>query len=107
MTSPRTPRDHYIDWLRNLGILMLFPFHTARVFDYWEPNYVKDAAQLGPELVHRPRGRLVHAHGWVMKRRALPAATSTPGRSIGQLCRNWQLGPASRFILTNWGMEDG
>jgi peptidoglycan/LPS O-acetylase OafA/YrhL len=22
---------------------MLFPFHTARVFDWWEPNYVKDA----------------------------------------------------------------
>jgi glucans biosynthesis protein C len=30
-----------IDWLRNLGILLLFPFHSARVFDYWDPFYVK------------------------------------------------------------------
>ncbi|WP_066305002.1 acyltransferase family protein [Bacillus sp. FJAT-29814] len=32
-----------IDWLRNLGILLLFPFHSARVFDYWDPFYVKSA----------------------------------------------------------------
>ena len=31
-----------IDWLRNLGILLLFPFHAARIFDYWEPNYIKN-----------------------------------------------------------------
>jgi len=35
-------RRHDIDWLRNLGIFLLFPFHTARVFDYWDPFYVKD-----------------------------------------------------------------
>lgn len=35
-------RRYDIDWLRNLGILLLFPFHAARIFDYWEPNYVKN-----------------------------------------------------------------
>lgn len=41
-------RRYDIDWLRNLGILLLFPFHTARIFDIWEPFYVKnDAASWG------------------------------------------------------------
>ncbi|MBS4211204.1 MULTISPECIES: hypothetical protein [Neobacillus] len=31
-------RRYDIDWLRNLGILLLFPFHSARVFDYWDPQ---------------------------------------------------------------------
>ncbi|MCR2823639.1 acyltransferase family protein [Lederbergia panacisoli] len=34
-------RRYDIDWLRNLGILLLFPFHSARVFDFWDPFYVK------------------------------------------------------------------
>lgn len=34
-------RQYYIDWLRNFVIVLLIPFHTARIFDYWEPNYVK------------------------------------------------------------------
>ncbi|RZT15584.1 acyltransferase family protein [Fictibacillus sp. BK138] len=34
-------RRYDIDWLRNLGILLLFPFHSARVFDIWDPFYVK------------------------------------------------------------------
>lgn len=42
------PRQHYLDWLRIFGILLLFPFHTARVFDYWEPNYVKNAVLSWP-----------------------------------------------------------
>jgi surface polysaccharide O-acyltransferase-like enzyme len=41
-------RRYDIDWLRNLVILFLFPFHTARIFDVWEPFYVKnDAAGWG------------------------------------------------------------
>lgn len=36
-------RRNDIDWLRNLAILLLFPFHAARVFDYWEPNYVTNS----------------------------------------------------------------
>ncbi|MEH7096330.1 acyltransferase family protein [Neobacillus vireti] len=35
-------RRHDIDWLRICGILLLFPFHTARVFDHWDPFYVKN-----------------------------------------------------------------
>lgn len=35
-------RRHDIDWLRNMGILLLFPFHTARIFDVWDPFYVKN-----------------------------------------------------------------
>jgi glucans biosynthesis protein C len=44
-TAPRTssPRVHYIDWLRVLAVLLLFPFHTLRVFNY-EAFYVKGAA---------------------------------------------------------------
>lgn len=37
----KSNRRYDIDWLRNLGILLLFPFHSARVFDYWDPFYVK------------------------------------------------------------------
>ncbi|WLV24621.1 acyltransferase family protein [Aciduricibacillus chroicocephali] len=35
-------RRYDIDWLRNFGILLLFPFHSARVFDHWDPFYVKN-----------------------------------------------------------------
>ena len=31
-----------IAWLRILAVLLLFPFHTARVFDIWEEFYVKN-----------------------------------------------------------------
>lgn len=34
-------RRYGFDWLRVIVILFLFPFHTARVYDIWEPNYVK------------------------------------------------------------------
>ncbi len=36
-------RRYGLDWLRIFVVFLLFPFHTARVFDSWEPNYVKDA----------------------------------------------------------------
>ena len=32
-----------LDWLRILAVLLLIPFHTARVFDVFEPFYVKNA----------------------------------------------------------------
>jgi len=38
----KLPRRNDIDWLRNLGILLLIPFHTAHVFTYWGINYIKD-----------------------------------------------------------------
>lgn len=34
-------RRYDIDWLRNIGILLLFPFHSARIFDHWEAFYTK------------------------------------------------------------------
>ena len=34
-------RLHYIDWLRVLAVLLLFPFHTLRVFNADDPFYVK------------------------------------------------------------------
>lgn len=52
------PRLHYIDWLRVLAVLLLFPFHSARVFNGYpvpgggivgEPFYVKGAG-LSPAL---------------------------------------------------------
>ncbi|GKU24918.1 acyltransferase family protein [Clostridium folliculivorans] len=39
-------RKHYIDWLRNICILFLFPFHTARIFDGNEANYVQGTPHL-------------------------------------------------------------
>jgi hypothetical protein len=37
-------RRKYIDWLRIFGILLLFPFHAARVFDPREFNYIHSDA---------------------------------------------------------------
>ena len=37
----RQARVHYVDWLRVLAVLLLFPFHTSRVFDTADPFYVK------------------------------------------------------------------
>ncbi|HUK78762.1 MAG TPA: acyltransferase family protein [Thermoleophilia bacterium] len=34
-------RLYYIDWLRVLAVLLLFPFHTLRVFNADDPFYVK------------------------------------------------------------------
>lgn len=35
------PRQPFIDWLRVFAVLLLVPFHTARLFDIWEPFYAK------------------------------------------------------------------
>lgn len=35
-----------IDWLRIFGILLLFPYHTARVFDSTEANYVENLVKI-------------------------------------------------------------
>lgn len=36
-------RRYDIDWLRVIAVLLLIPFHTARIFDIWEPFYAKNA----------------------------------------------------------------
>lgn len=38
-----TVRRHDLDWLRVLAVLLLIPFHSARVFDVWDDFYVKNA----------------------------------------------------------------
>ncbi|MGW9348437.1 acyltransferase family protein [Nocardiopsis flavescens] len=53
------PRSHYIDGLRNLGILFLFPYHTARVFDQSTPFYVQGSANTAATA-------LVHLSSWFM-----------------------------------------
>lgn len=42
LITPIKERRYDIDWLRNAAILLLFPFHTSRVFDYWDPFYAKN-----------------------------------------------------------------
>jgi peptidoglycan/LPS O-acetylase OafA/YrhL len=42
MKGEGAPRAHYLDWLRILAVLLLFPFHTLRVFNN-EVFYVKGA----------------------------------------------------------------
>jgi glucan biosynthesis protein C len=41
MEERATARVYFIDWLRILAVLLLFPFHTLRVFDSSDPFYVK------------------------------------------------------------------
>jgi peptidoglycan/LPS O-acetylase OafA/YrhL len=40
--SSKPERRWDIDWLRVLAVLLLYPFHTARVFDIWEEFYAKN-----------------------------------------------------------------
>jgi hypothetical protein len=44
LKTAKPARRFDIDWLRVLTVLLLFPFHAARVFDNWGPWYVKNAA---------------------------------------------------------------
>ncbi|MEA3321455.1 MAG: acyltransferase family protein [Bacillota bacterium] len=37
----KSVRKHYIDGIRIVAILLLIPFHTARIYDYY-PFYIKD-----------------------------------------------------------------
>ena len=41
-------RIHYVDWLRVLAVLLLFPYHTLRVFNAGDPFYVKAAVTSVP-----------------------------------------------------------
>ncbi len=40
--ASKPARRHDIDWLRVMAVLLLVPFHTARIFDIWEPFYAKN-----------------------------------------------------------------
>jgi glucan biosynthesis protein C len=41
--NPKIPvqRHYEIDWLRHITVFLLITFHTARIFDIWEPFYAK------------------------------------------------------------------
>jgi len=41
-------RVYYIDWLRVLAVLLLFPFHAGRVFNANDPFYAKSAIESLP-----------------------------------------------------------
>jgi peptidoglycan/LPS O-acetylase OafA/YrhL len=40
-------RRHDLDWLRIMAVLLLIPFHSARVFDVFDAFYVKNGARSG------------------------------------------------------------
>ena len=39
--SPAGTRIVYLDWVRILAVLLLVPFHTARIFDTFEELYTR------------------------------------------------------------------
>ncbi len=41
--TQESERIHYIDWLRIIAVLLLIIFHSARIFDIFDPFYVKNA----------------------------------------------------------------
>jgi len=53
MSNTRIPseRRNDLDWVRILAVLLLIPFHTARIFDTLEPFYVKNT-ELSPWLTY-------------------------------------------------------
>jgi surface polysaccharide O-acyltransferase-like enzyme len=52
-------RKDYIDWLRNIAIFYLFPYHTARIFDALNSFYVKGSINI-------PSTNLVYVSFWFM-----------------------------------------
>ncbi|MCU6793364.1 acyltransferase [Paenibacillus sp. WQ 127069] len=52
-------RKDYIDWLRNIGILYLFVYHTAGIFDDHNPFYIKGEPNAFSSLV-------IHSSFWFM-----------------------------------------
>jgi peptidoglycan/LPS O-acetylase OafA/YrhL len=44
-TKSKIERVYYIDWLRVMAVLLLILFHSARIFDIWDPFYVKNATR--------------------------------------------------------------
>ena len=65
-------RRYYIDWLRVLAVLLLFPFHISRVFNVAKPFYVK-----GAHLSRRLNYVLRFISTWHMQLLFLLAGAST------------------------------
>jgi len=43
MNTPTVTRRYDIDWLRIIAVLLLFPFHIARIFNFGDDFYAKSA----------------------------------------------------------------
>ena len=72
-TQQAKPQRRYdIDWLRVLAVLLLFPFHTARIFDTLDPWYVKNEA-LSDALTYF----IFYVHPWHMPLLFLLSGAST------------------------------
>ncbi len=71
-TSTKPQRRWDIDWLRVLAVLLLFPFHVARIFNNYEPFYVKNA-EWSDALTYF----ISIVHPWHMPLLFLLAGTST------------------------------
>ena len=72
-TGAATDRRLDLDWIRILAVLLLIPFHSARVFDVFEDFYVKNAELSAPisDVVIRLIG------AWQMSLLFLVAGAST------------------------------
>jgi len=56
-----TPRKHYLDWLRVLGILIVFLYHSCRFFDADNGWHIKNAVTSGGL-----RQLMIFAEQWMM-----------------------------------------
>jgi peptidoglycan/LPS O-acetylase OafA/YrhL len=81
-------RKDYIDWLRNLSILFLFPYHTARVFDTINSFYVKGTTNV-------PSTNLIYLSYWFMPLLFLLAGFSS---FLGLQKRSWKIYIKERFF---------
>jgi glucans biosynthesis protein C len=70
--GPAGARQYYVDWLRVLAVLLLFPFHTLRVYNAGELWYVK-ASRLSTAVAYL----LDFISAWHMQLLFLLAGAST------------------------------
>jgi glucan biosynthesis protein C len=72
-TGSASARRNDLDWVRILAVLLLIPFHTARIFDTHEAFYVKNSV-LSPGLTYVV---IVFLNRWHMPLLFLVAGAST------------------------------
>lgn len=70
--AAKPARRYDIDWLRVLVVYLLFPYHTARIFDTFGPWYVKNA-----ELSEALTFFIAYGYPWAMPLLFLLAGAST------------------------------
>jgi glucan biosynthesis protein C len=70
--AAKPARRYDIDWLRVLAVLLLFPFHSARIFDTFSTWYVKNEV-LSEALTYF----ITYVHPWHMPLLFLLAGAST------------------------------